>query len=205
MDGRQNTMKWVRNMRAKEEIKKLVEDNIGLVDFMLYKHFKPFINLYPHLVDDLKQEGSIGLMKAAEKFDETKGSFTTIATFNIKNAMLRFYQRYVKRHYNNKNITIISADVNVTDDEKITLLDSIISEHSEKDYRVDSIMTRTEYSEIKDINLILNMTAQGYSQEEIAKVIGTNQVQVSRRIIKFKQEYAAITKLCEITHKIKAS
>lgn len=198
-------MKWVRNMRAKEEIKKLVEDNIGLVDFMLYKHFKPFINLYPHLVDDLKQEGSIGLMKAAEKFDETKGSFTTIATFNIKNAMLRFYQRYVKRHYNNKNITIISADVNVTDDEKITLLDSIISEHSEKDYRVDSIMTRTEYSEIKDINLILNMTAQGYSQEEIAKVIGTSQVQVSRRIIKFKQEYAAITKLCEITHKIKAS
>lgn len=198
-------MKWVRNMRAKEEIKKLVEDNIGLVDFMLYKHFKPFINLYPHLVDDLKQEGSIGLMKAAEKFDETKGSFTTIATFNIKNAMLRFYQRYVKRHYNNKNITIISADVNVTDDEKITLLDSIISEHSEKDYRVDSIMTRTEYSEIKDINLILNMTAQGYSQEEIAKVIGTNQVQVSRRIIKFKQEYAAITKLCEITHKIKVS
>ena len=198
-------MKWVRNMRAKEEIKKLVEDNIGLVDFMLYKHFKPFINLYPHLVDDLKQEGSIGLMKAAEKFDETKGSFTTIATFNIKNAMLRFYQRYVKRHYNNKNITIISADVNVTDDEKITLLDSIISEHSEKYYRVDSIMTRTEYSEIKDINLILNMTAQGYSQEEIAKVIGTSQVQVSRRIIKFKQEYAAITKLCEITHKIKAS
>lgn len=198
-------MKWVRNMRAKEEIKKLVEDNIGLVDFMLYKHFKPFINLYPHLVDDLKQEGSIGLMKAAEKFDETKGSFTTIATFNIKNAMLRFYQRYVKRHYNNKNITIISADVNVTDDEKITLLDSIISEHSEKDYRVDSIMTRTEYSEIKDINLILNMTAQGYSQEEIAKVIGTSQVQVSRRIIKFKQEYAAITKLCEITHKIKAT
>ena len=47
-------------------------------------------------------------------------------------------------------------------------------------------MTRTEYSEIKDINLILNMTAQGYSQEEIAKVIGTSQVQVSRRIIKFK-------------------
>ena len=41
-------MKWVRNMRAKEEIKKLVEDNIGLVDFMLYKHFKPFINLYTH-------------------------------------------------------------------------------------------------------------------------------------------------------------
>ncbi|HJF35725.1 MAG TPA: sigma-70 family RNA polymerase sigma factor [Clostridium perfringens] len=198
-------MKWVRNMRAKEEIKKLVEDNIGLVDFMLYKHFKPFINLYPHLVDDLKQEGSIGLMKAAEKFDETKGSFTTIATFNIKNAMLRFYQRYVKRHYNNKNITIISADVNVTDDEKITLLDSIISEHSEKDYRVDSIMTRTEYSEIKDINLILNMTAQGYSQEEIAKVIGTNQVQVSRRLNKFKQEYTAITKLCETIHKIKAS
>lgn len=198
-------MKWVRNMRAKEEIKKLVEDNIGLVDFMLYKHFKPFINLYPHLVDDLKQEGSIGLMKAAEKFDETKGSFTTIATFNIKNAMLRFYQRYVKRHYNNKNITIISADVNVTDDEKITLLDSIISEHSEKDYRVDSIMTRTEYSEIKDINLILNMTAQGYSQEEIAKVIGTNQVQVSRRLNKFKQEYMAITKLCETIHKIKAS
>lgn len=192
-------------MRTKEEIEKLVEDNISLVDFMLYKHFKTFINLYPNLVDDLKQEGAIGLMKAAEQFDETKGAFTTIATFKIKNAMLRFYQRYVKRHYNNQKVTIISSDTNITEDENITLLDSIIIENSEKDYRVNSIMTRTEYSEIKDINLILNMTAQGYSQEEIAKVIGTSQVQVSRRIIKFKQEYAAITKLCEITHKIKAS
>lgn len=192
-------------MRTKEEIEKLVEDNISLVDFMLYKHFKTFINLYPNLVDDLKQEGAIGLMKAAEQFDETKGAFTTIATFKIKNAMLRFYQRYVKRHYNNQKVTIISSDTNITEDENITLLDSIIIEDSEKDYRVNSIMTRTEYSEIKDINLILNMTAQGYSQEEIAKVIGTSQVQVSRRIIKFKQEYAAITKLCEITHKIKAS
>lgn len=192
-------------MRTKEEIEKLVEDNISLVDFMLYKHFKTFINLYPNLVDDLKQEGAIGLMKAAEQFDETKGAFTTIATFKIKNAMLRFYQRYVKRHYNNPKVTIISSDKNITEDENITLLDSIIIENSEKDYRVNSIMTRTEYSEIKDINLILNMTAQGYSQEEIAKVIGTSQVQVSRRIIKFKQEYAAITKLCEITHKIKAS
>ena len=192
-------------MRTKEEIEKLVEENISLVDFMLYKHFKTFINLYPNLVDDLKQEGAIGLMKAAEQFDETKGAFTTIATFKIKNAMLRFYQRYVKRHYNNQKVTIISSDTNITEDENITLLDSIIIENSEKDYRVNSIMTRTEYSEIKDINLILNMTAQGYSQEEIAKVIGTSQVQVSRRIIKFKQEYAAITKLCEITHKIKAS
>ena len=192
-------------MRTKEEIEKLVEENISLVDFILYKHFRPFINLYPHLVDDLKQEGAIGLIKAAEQFDATKGAFTTIATFKIKNAMLRFYQRYVKRHYNNPKVTIISSDTNITEDENITLLDSIIIENSEKDYRVNSIMTRTEYSEIKDINLILNMTAQGYSQEEIAKVIGTSQVQVSRRIIKFKQEYAAITKLCEITHKIKAS
>ena len=192
-------------MRTKEEIEKLVEENISLVDFILYKHFRPFINLYPYLVDDLKQEGCIGLIKAAEQFDATKGAFTTIATFKIKNAMLRFYQRYVKRHYNNPKVTIISSDTNITEDENITLLDSIIIENSEKDYRVNSIMTRTEYSEIKDINLILNMTAQGYSQEEIAKVIGTSQVQVSRRIIKFKQEYAAITKLCEITHKIKAS
>lgn len=192
-------------MRTKEEINRLVEDNMSLVDFMLYKHFKMFINLYPNLVDDLKQEGYIGLIKAAEQFDESKGAFITIATFCIKNTMMRFYQRYVKKHYNNKNITVISADVSVTDDENITLLDAIISEYYEKDYRIDSIMTRTEYSEVKDINLILNMTAQGYSQEEIAKVIGISQVQVSRRIIKFKQEYAAITKLCEITHKIKVS
>lgn len=192
-------------MRTKEEINRLVEDNMSLVDFMLYKHFKMFINLYPNLVDDLKQEGYIGLIKAAEQFDESKGAFITIATFCIKNTMMRFYQRYVKKHYNNKNITVISADVTVTDDENITLLDTIISEYYEKDYRIDSIMARTEYSEVKDINLILNMTAQGYSQEEIAKVIGISQVQVSRRIIKFKQEYAAITKLCEIAHKIKVS
>lgn len=192
-------------MRTKEEINRLVEENISLVDFMLYKHFRIFINLYPNLVDDIKQEGSIGLMRAAERFDESKGSFTTVATFYIKNSMMRFYQRYVKRHYNNKNITVISADVNVTDDENITLLDAIAVEDTKKDYRISTIMTRTEYSEVKDINLILNMTAQGYSQEEIAEVVGISQVQVSRRIAKFKQEYIAITKLCEFTHNLKVS
>lgn len=42
-------------------------------------------------VEDLVQEGNIGLMKAAEKYDHTKGwEFTTYATFWIKQAVLSY-------------------------------------------------------------------------------------------------------------------
>jgi RNA polymerase primary sigma factor len=63
----------------------LVEANLRLV-FSIARKYSPT----PQILDDLFQEGCIGLMQAAEKFDERRGcKFSTYATWWITHAVLR--------------------------------------------------------------------------------------------------------------------
>lgn len=72
--------------RARE---KIISSNLRLVS-----HFaKKFSRNDWQLFEDLLQEGSIGLSKALEKFDETKGfKFSTYASWWIRQAIQRYLQ-----------------------------------------------------------------------------------------------------------------
>ena len=69
--------------------KSLVEHNLRLVAYLS----KPFQHqgISP---DDLFQEGSLGLMRAARTFDPKRGRFTTYATWWVR----QYMQLAVKRH-----------------------------------------------------------------------------------------------------------
>lgn len=190
-------------MRTKEEINKLIEENIKLVGFITIKYFKKFIEDNPFLKDDIYQEGCLGLVKAAKRFDSSKGfKFSTYATFYIKGQMTIFITRYFKKNYANN----LSADIKCskTDDSDGTLLDTLSSFDDYKNPRIAAAFTRAKHTKSKNMEKILNMYAAGYSQKEIAKTLGTTNAAIAKKLQEFRSEFEYIEKLCEITHNIKA-
>lgn len=192
-------------MRTKEEIDKLVEDNIKLVGYALNIYFKKFREIYPYLEEDLYQEGCIGLFQAAKKYNTDKGAFSTIAMKYIRGRMTTFFKRYVKKHYSYKFKSMESTILDSNDSDSIRLMDTLPSNDNITDFRLYSLEKRVKYSDINDIDIIVKMTADGYSQREIGKQIGISQVEVSRRLTKFKDKIESVDKLMEILYRYKIS
>jgi len=74
---------------------KIVIEYLPLVRSIAAKYNKLGV---PH--EDLEQEGMIGLLEAADKFDESKGAkFSTYATFWIKKYILKAVEKEKKSTY----------------------------------------------------------------------------------------------------------
>ena len=192
-------------MRAKEEIDKLVEENIKLVGYALNIYFKKFREIYPYLEEDLYQEGCIGLFQAAKKYNPDKGAFSTLAMKYIRGRMTTFFKRYVKKHYSYNFKSMESTILDSNDSDSIRLMDILPSNDDITDFRLYSLEKRVKHSDINDIDIIVKMTADGYSQREIGKQIGISQVEVSRRLTKFKDKIESVDKLMEILYRYKVS
>ena len=192
-------------MRTKEDIDKLVEENIKLVGYALNKYFKKFREIYPYLEENLYQEGCIGLFQAAKKYNTDKGALSTIAMKYIRGRMTTFFKRYVKKHYSYKFKSMESTILDSNDSDSIRLMDILPSNDNITDFRLYSLEKRVKHSDINDIDIIVKMIADGYSQREIGKQIGISQVEVSRRLTKFKDKIESVDKLMEILYRYKVS
>lgn len=135
--------------------------------------------------EDVCDVAKIGLWQACISFNPEVGTaFTTYAYRVIQNQVLKFLKKnkHEFHHY--------SLQQPVSEDEKITLEETLSYEY---DFEAD-IMYQKLKEIINDFK-ITQMKLSGMTQQNIAKVIGTSQVSVSRKL---KSERQKIKKLLEV-------
>ena len=152
-----------------DEQRQIVEDNMNLVYSIAHKYNRP------NLFDDLVQEGCIGLMYALERFDSNAGiKFSTYAYHYIVGYMNMFLRKnfIIKPHIVNKEYVVPTV---------CELTENICSE---EDYdNIDTVCVNRIFEVITDTQkFIVVLLAQGYSQEEIARITGTTQGQISKQL-----------------------
>ena len=107
--------------------------------------------------------------------------------------------------YSYKFKSMESTILDSNDSDSIRLMDILPSNDNITDFRLYSLEKRVKHSDINDIDIIVKMIADGYSQREIGKQIGISQVEVSRRLTKFKDKIESVDKLMEILYRYKIS
>lgn len=164
-------------MDAKQE--KLVLDNRGLVYHLVAK-----AGIKQYEFDDFISAGTIGLVKAALTYDETKGAnFATYAARCISNEVY-MYGRMQKKHY---NVSYLYDKISTDEDGNELLLYNVIPDSSVHfTHKVE-----TEAIFINVINLVLNelkpiekivmlYSISGLDQYKIADKLDISQGYVSR-------------------------
>jgi RNA polymerase sigma factor (sigma-70 family) len=98
------------------DVDTLVEENIKLVGYVANKMMNLAVPYYYFDMDDVFQEGSIGLWKAAQTFKPEKGfTFSTYASRCIQNAILMYFRKESSR----KKIPLLTLDQPLPDQMKV--------------------------------------------------------------------------------------
>ena len=163
---------------------KIVEDNISLVHFTIKKYVAYAIG-----DDDAYQMGCIGLIKAAESFDENKGStFSTFAVNWIRFEVLKYYRsNRAKKRCANYNAISLNQVISDCSEKELEILDKIADHH---DVEADVLRHLDNEELIKALNKLPNRQRKSLilyyidemTQLEIANILDCTQVTISREI-----------------------
>lgn len=146
----------------------IVEDNMNLVYSLIAKEYPTYLN-----DEDIIQCGMLGLCKAADKWDEEKGTFSTFAWFCIRNEIRQEF-RSRSKHQN-----ILSLDYEVDSEEGKTTFGDFVMGDEDVNYIDTSDLTEREAQ-------VLQLLNNGLSQVVIAKKLGITKQRVWAILRKLK-------------------
>ena len=157
----------------------MITNNMKLVHYVIHRNFPSFGGN-----EDIFQEGCLGLIKAVDSFDESKGEFRNYAYTSILNAIRSYFKR------NRQDTPILSLDymVDNNEGESVPLMD-IISDDSvdkwfdkvERDIFIDSLDERERK--------VIGLLKEGWSYTEIGKEIGVTRQMVAKIMAKVKSKW----------------
>lgn len=164
-----------------------------------YSFFHKWRRLNVISEEDIEQEINIALYKAYERYDLSYGvEFVTSAYTTINMCMMNLY-RDTKRAKRKENYTKVSLDETINNYKNINNYET-----HKKIYGVEAIRCYEDYSSV-EINLmiskrlndkenkIVKLLYQGYTQQEIADILGCSQVSVCRYKNKIGEKLKAIS------------
>jgi RNA polymerase sigma factor (sigma-70 family) len=173
-----------------EEQKKLVENNLDIVERTIKNHITILENIYGFSYDDLFQEGSIILCKAAVTYNGELAQFDTYALVVVKNGLLTYCKKMWKKHKYVVSLNDMSDLENESDtfpnDYVEDKYNSIISDLNIFDM-FESI--KFEYDGITRLGIeALELKVKGFTGAEIAKLWGVKQNHVGAWITRAKRK-----------------
>ena len=162
---------------AKEGNKEAIEEILESFKMFIIKQCnKIYIEGYDK--EDLIQEGYISLMKAMEKYDESKGAFVAYGTRAIVNNYYMMIRNRAK--YNG------TASLNRSNDENIELIDIIegnenIEEKMILREDIKEVMEAIDDMNDSDKKLIIDLQVNKISGKQLAKELGISYVALCKR------------------------
>ena len=178
---------------------KMIYNNIGLVPFTYNKYFRRSCD--PKIIEDLIQIGYLGLIKAVDKFDESRNvKFSVFAINIIKQCMIRGVNNlsYELGTRNKRNgelgepnaLPFSHFDTQNKEGETVNIIET--NYYKDEDINLDDMLIRTyiEYkNNLSEFDLaILERIEKGMRQVDIAKELHTFQKKVSTHKRKMQNE-----------------
>lgn len=189
--------------RTDEELVKMIQGGSEEAEEILFSKFKPMVSsvarsyfLLGAELDDLIQEGMIGLYKACQKFSEKNASFKTFAYLCIK----RQIQSAVKQANRQKNKILnsyVSLDAQGGYKEGFGEEEALLIIPSNKLSPDDEIIEKENYKEILEkikraltpLELkVLTLYLKGNSYQTISKMVGKNYKSVDNSLHRIKNK-----------------
>lgn len=143
---------------------------MNLVYWLISREFPKHI-----LDEDIRQTGMVGLCMAADKWDESRGTFSNFAYPCIKNAIINEFRRR-KKHYH-----VISSDYDILGDDgtRIPLIETIMGD--EDVLYIDDCEDKLGPQQ----KVVLNLLKKGVRPRDVAKILGITPqrvYQIQRRL-----------------------
>ena len=182
---------------------KMIYNNIGLVHFTYNKYFRRSCN--PKIMEDLIQVGHLGLIKAVDKFDESRNvKFSVFAINIIKQCMIKGVNNlsYALGTRNKRNgelgetnaLPFSHFDTQDKTGETVNIIETNYYEN--EDVKLDDMVIKTYIkfrNSLSGLDLaILERLEKDMKQTDIAKELNTSQRTVSSHKRKMQNELKAM-------------